>query len=130
LISSLIDGKISEHFGETLAEWIVKATPGKRTRLEFLQKKLGLFDEIDGSIRYQLLHRTASALIEAERFGANSTIMLVHSFSSENLWFSDYQRFLEMFGVENAEVGRLYRLQKAWRVQLYCGWAKGDPSFL
>jgi hypothetical protein len=130
LISIMVEGKVSEPFGETLAEWMVKATPGKRTRLEFLRKKLGLHDEIDGSIRYQLLHRTASALMEAERFGAHSAIMLVHSFSRENLWFGDYQRFLEMFGVGNAEVGRLYRMQNTGRIQLYCGWAKGDPSFL
>jgi hypothetical protein len=56
--------------------------------------------------------------------------MVVHSFNTENLWFCDYQRFLEMFGVGNAEIGILYRLPNPGHVQLYSCWAKGDPSFL
>ena len=110
LISIMVEGKVSEQFGETLAEWLEKETPGKRERLKFLQETLGLPGELPGSIRYRLLHRMASALIEAERFGAKSAIMLVHSFSPECLWFSDFQSFLELMGGGKAEVGRLYRL--------------------
>ena len=34
-------------------------------------------------IRYQLLHRTASAVIEARRFGAHNAVMLVHSLRAD-----------------------------------------------
>jgi hypothetical protein len=48
----MVEGKVSEPFGGTLAEWMEKETPGKRTRLEFLMKKLGLPENIPSSIRY------------------------------------------------------------------------------
>ena len=42
------------------------------------------------SIRYQLLHRAASAMVEARRFNAAHAMMLVHSFSPSDEWFDDY----------------------------------------
>ncbi|GAB4582074.1 MAG: hypothetical protein Fur0022_48270 [Anaerolineales bacterium] len=50
------------------------------------------------NIRYQLLHRTASAIIEAKQLNARYAMMIVHSFSTEHKWFSDYQDFLDLFG--------------------------------
>jgi hypothetical protein len=130
LVSIMVEGKVSEPFGQTLSEWLEKATPGRRSRLEFLQNTLGLTRGIPGSIRYQLLHRTASALIEAERFGAKSALMLVHSFSPDRLWLEDYRCFLELFGILSAVPGQLYRLPAPGPVHLYSGWAEGNPSFL
>lgn len=63
LVIIMIEGKVSEPFGETLEEWLAEASPGKNQRLDFLQMQLGLTG-IPETIRYQLLHRTASALIE------------------------------------------------------------------
>jgi hypothetical protein len=49
-------------------------------------------------ISYQLLHRTAAALIEAERFNANTAVTLIHSFSGDRVGFKDYQAFISLFG--------------------------------
>ena len=98
LIAITVEGKVSEPFDKTVCEWLEGASRGKQCRLEYL---CGLLEiEIDSveKIRYQLLHRTASALLLAERFNASAALMLVHSFSQKHEWFEDYQEFLELFG--------------------------------
>ncbi|WP_319541746.1 DUF6946 family protein [uncultured Pseudodesulfovibrio sp.] len=128
LVVIMIEGKVSEPFGETLEEWSRNVSPGKRRRLAFLQEKLCLPQQLPGHIRYQLLHRTASSLIVAEQMHAQKAIMLVHSFSDINEWFDDYAKFLALYSV-NAHVGRLHHIPKCTPMDLYIGWAKGDiPS--
>jgi hypothetical protein len=63
----------------------------------FLLRCLGLEQAAD-SIRYQLLHRAASAILAAEEFFAPYAVMLVHSFSPSGKWFEDFAQFAEMFG--------------------------------
>ncbi len=48
------------------------------------------------------LHRTASAIIEAKRFGAPHAVMLVHSFSPSRDWLSDYEAFATLLRAEVA----------------------------
>ncbi len=90
---------------------------------------LGLNNELPDDVHYQLVHRTASAVIEAQRFGAHAAVMLVHSFSPENRWFEEFLRFAEVFGVR-PEVGRLARTSAQNRLPLYLGWVHGDERFL
>jgi hypothetical protein len=68
--------------------------------------------------------------MEAERFGARSAVMLVHSFSPECLWFEDFQAFLKLFGVDAAKPGRLYYLTDINEKALFAAWATGNPIFL
>ncbi len=65
---------------------------------------MGLNEPVPGAIRYQLLHRAASAIIEAKRFGAPHAIMLVHSFSQTHEWFADYAAFAKLLGVEGQSI--------------------------
>ncbi|EGV28316.1 hypothetical protein ThidrDRAFT_3849 [Thiorhodococcus drewsii AZ1] len=80
LISIAVEGKVSEPFGPTVQEWQPDSSPGKAKRLAYLLSLLDL-PSVSETTRYQLLHRTASAIIEAHRFNAADAIMLVHSFS-------------------------------------------------
>jgi len=66
LVTIAMKGKVKEPLGPTVSEWLRNASPGKRVRLEFIQDLLELGDQSLDTIRYQLLHRTASALIEAK----------------------------------------------------------------
>ncbi len=124
LAAIMIEGKVEEPFGPTVAEWLTDASPGKLERLAFLQEKLGLTEAPDGNIRYQLLHRTASAVIEAQQFRARFAVMIVHSFSSHHAWLDDYQAFLALFAKEGS-IGDLVPLFRLDGVELYCGWAAG-----
>ena len=72
---------MNEPFGPTLEDWYSNPSAGKKKRLEYLLELLGFESDIPGTIRYQLLHRTASAAIEMNCFGTESAAMLVHSFS-------------------------------------------------
>jgi hypothetical protein len=128
LVAITIEGKVNESFDRTVAEWLRTDSKGKRDRLKFLCEQLGLA-KIPDNIRYQLLHRTASAIIEAKRFNAKSAVMIVHSFNSDHLWFDDYQKFIELFGAA-AEHGKLVHLQRIQGIHVYCGWATGASRFL
>lgn len=130
LITITVEGKVSESFDKNLSEWNKAASQGKHTRLAFIKEKLGLTEEVPPTIRYQLLHRTASAIVEAERFTATSAMMIVHSFSQSDLWFEDYQAFLHLYGIENAAIGKLYFLRKIAGIKLFSGWARGNKMFL
>jgi hypothetical protein len=127
LVSIMVEGKVSEPFDDILEIWLKDASEGKRKRLKFLCDLLCLASEPPLHIRYQLLHRTASAIIEAKRFNAKYAIMIVHSFSAEHKWFSDYQDFLSLFGVES-KVNQLVELPTSEGIQVFTGWVAGKPK--
>ena len=130
LIAITVEGKVAESFDKTLGEWNAENSRGKAERLKFIKERLGLGGELPSTIRYQLLHRTTSAIVEAQRFNARSAVMVVHSFSQSDQWFEDYRAFTEIFGVPGATVGRLHFLTDANGLRIYSGWARGEERFL
>jgi len=130
LVSIMVEGKVSEPFGETIDEWMKNASEGKQERLQFLLDELLLRDcEID-TIRYQLLHRTASAVIEAKKFNAQNALMLVHSFSQSDEWFDDYCQFLALFALGGVTPDSVLFGKSIGGIDLYFGWVKGDKDYL
>jgi len=119
-----VEGKASESFGPTLEEWAAGESAGKAVRLAFLQETLGLPTPLPPQLRYQFLHRTVSAVIEAQRFCASQAAMIVHSFSPTDEGLADYQVFLGCFGVRGRP-GELVPVGCCAGVSLYCGWARG-----
>jgi hypothetical protein len=97
LVAIAVEGKAKEPFGDqTVSEWRATQTNGRRDRLAQILELLELDDDERLSpIRYQLLHRTASAVIEARRFGARHAVMLVHSFPDGEDWFEDFAAFAD-----------------------------------
>jgi hypothetical protein len=121
LFSMTVEGKVSESFGPTLAE---RFSAGEDARLAFLLRTLGLVGPLPGDIRYQLLHRTASALLEAVRFHASRAVLLVHSFSPADVGWPDFVRFAELFGASPAG-GELVPAGAPGGIELFLGWARG-----
>jgi hypothetical protein len=128
-ISIAVEGKVDEPFDKTIGEWKLDLSPAKKERLQFLLEVLDLSPRMPDSIRYQLLHRTASAVIEAERFNASHAVMLVHSFSPNNQWIEDFLAFTALFGL-SAQVGRLASTQARHNLPLHFGWVHGNERFL
>lgn len=128
-VSVMVEGKVSESFGPTIAEWRKDASVGKEERFSLLLRTVGLTSAPDSVSRYQLFHRAASAVLEGERYRAVAAVMLVHSFSQERACWSDYEAFLRLFEVR-AEVGTIQRLPGAQRVPLFAAWIVGDCKFL
>ena len=129
LISIAVEGKVAEPFDSSVDERFADPTPGQSTRLEFLLELLELDRNDVGGIGYQLLHRTASAILEARRFGARHSIMLVHSFSQELAHFDDYAAFVGLFG-ETAAPNQLIKARQLGDTTLYLGWAVGNAEYL
>lgn len=61
-----VEGKAEESFVEVVSEW--NNSPGKQHRPEHLCRTLELNPASVGELRYQLFHRTASAIYEAHRY--------------------------------------------------------------
>ncbi len=129
IVSISIEGKVEESFDKVVGEWRAKGSRGKLIRLIYLAEVLGLSRPIPDNIYYQLLHRTASAVIEAERFGAAQAAMLVHSFSPTNRWFEEFSAFLALFDAP-AEIGRLTTVKARNDIPLHLAWVHGDERFL
>lgn len=129
LISIAVEGKVSEPFGPTVGEWLKDASPGKSQRLSYLCSELGLDIQPPEHIRYQLLHRTASAIIEAKRFHAKHAIMIVHSFSQAAEWFDDYKEFAALFDIQ-VTLDKVVAVGQPSAVNLYLAWVSGDNQYL
>jgi hypothetical protein len=124
-----IEAKVNEPFGPVLSEWLGDAPANKKKRLDGLCNLLGLPDNIDPNVHYQLLHRTAAAVIEARRFRRGVAAMVVHSFSPQNRWFEEFSRFCALFGL-NPRIGEGAEVTLPDGMTLRLGWAKGDEKFL
>lgn len=130
LVTIAVEGKVDEMFGPTLGEWLKDDSDGKQERLSFLSDTLDINLTEHPAIRYQLVHRTASAVILARNFHARNTLMLVHSFSQKDMWFEDYCEFVGLFG-GNTEINRTTKARKSIQgVNLYFGWVKGAAKYL
>ena len=130
LVSIAIEGKVEEPFDQILGKWKKNASSGKKDRLKYLISCLGLNSEPPDAIYYQLMHRTASAVIEAERFDAKAAVMLVHSFSQDDAWFCKYRDFCRLLGIEEAQAGVLGTTRARNNLPLYLGWVRGDERYL
>jgi hypothetical protein len=129
LVAIVVEGKVSESFGEIVGNWKEDESKGKALRLKRLTELLELTQDNLQGIRYQLIHRTASAVIEAKRFNASTALMLVHSFSPKHKWFDDYKRFAYLFGIE-AQLNAIHFARRIENVDLYLAWIIGEEKYL
>lgn len=126
-VSLAVEGKAGEPFGEPLHEWLKDASSGKLARLDALCKLLGAAYPPANELRYQLFHRTASALIEAERFGAAHAVMIVQSFRSDPISLTDYVSFGSALGATLAQ-GQLTKISRSSGPTLHLGWVTCEPA--
>lgn len=125
----MVEGKVNEDFDLLVSKWICTASKGfQNERLQYLISLLGLQGKEIGNIRYQLLHRTASALIEAEKVGTDKCMIIIHSFSQEKAHFNDYKNFVELFGV-TPEVNKISSPISIDGKQVYFLWVVGDEKY-
>ena len=120
-----VEGKVREPFGETVDRWSTGASPqsGKPGRLSKLCHTLGLQESYASNLRYQLLHRTAAAVYEAQRYRAKVAVMMVHSFDPRDTGIADFQAFASAMGFIGAEATRTVGPVWCEGVALYLGWA-------
>lgn len=131
LVSMTIEGKVEESFGETLAKWKLSGkgfTSNRQERLTALGRLVGLETLLD-TLYYQLLHRTASAVIEARTFNAPYAVMIVHSFSPTASHWQAFAEFVQLYG-QTAKIHQLVELGTIEGIRLFTGWVQGDSRYL
>jgi hypothetical protein len=121
LISIVVEGKCLEPFGPTVAEWSKESSSGKDIRIDYILDLLQLRGSRVEPIRYQLLHRTASAIIEARRFLCTTAIVLIHIFADSPQSYSDYSAFLNLYGLEATRNGPSGAVRLG-SIDLYFAW--------
>lgn len=122
-----VEAKVLEDFGPLLADKRAESTSGQSDRLAYLHSLLGV-DRFDDTIRYQLVHRTASALLTAREFHASVGVMLVHAFDTPAAQRGEFEAFRKALGAH--EVAPFVYLVKQFRdPDLFLMWCNGDVSF-
>lgn len=102
-----------------IGDWQADSTSGKRERWAALCGLLEIDQQCDASIRDQLFHRTASALLEARRFFARGAAVIVHSFSRSRESFGDFQRFVSLVGGRIEGPGQLVAVAPREGIELF-----------
>ena len=121
-----VEGKVDESFADLIKDW--NKTPGKQKRLDGLCATLQMDPANVANLRYQLFHRTASAIYEAKRYRSRHALMLVHSFSSTHRWFEDFSLFSAAMGLHVTEPGICSRAKVVGGVSLRLAWVTDAPT--
>ncbi len=133
LVSITVEGKVDEPFGngnQTVSAWKNEGNvANRRVRLDQFLDKIQLIESRADSVAYQLIQRTASAVIEAETFNARYAVMLVHSFSPEHANFSAFETLASAYG-QRIHSEQLVEVSSYRDIRLFIGWVQGDPIYL
>ena len=121
-----IEGKAEELFADIVSVWNDSA--GKQRRLNHLCNTLHINPAQAGPLRYQLLHRTASALYEAERYRSRQALMVVHSFSTTHRWFNDFAAFSRVLQMPLDQPNRCSVARKFAGISLRLAWVSDVPQ--
>jgi hypothetical protein len=124
-----VEAKVDEPFGPTLGEKRENASSGQLERISYLERELGCTSSLHDSIRYQLLHRTVSAILTARAFHAKVGIMLVQSFSQTSRWREDFEALAKAVNAQRI-ADDLYEVVTVAGIRLMIGWCTGDKRFL
>ena len=121
-----VEAKVLEDFGPRLAHKRRGASAGQTARLDYLHTLLKV-DRFDDAVRYQLLHRTASALLTAQQFHAATAVMLVHAFATPPDRAADFHVFCAAMGAEPLG-GGVWRVPGFAAPALYLAWCPGNEA--
>lgn len=128
LVACMVEAKRNEPFGPTLDEWLHNASQNKKTRIASICRMLGLKSEhLDGSLRYQLFHRTASAVLTAKLYHTHRAAVVVQSFSPEHRWFDDFTAFAGLLGL-SPDVDDMAMTKLPGGIEISLGWASCQPA--
>lgn len=128
LVVMSVEGKVDEPFGELVIDELRAPTSLKKARIERLSALLGLSAITAEPLRYQLIHRTAAAIYEAQRFHARTAVMMVHSFDGRDTGADDYRRFAEALKFEGAAPTLTVGPKTFGEIELYLGWTADRTS--
>lgn len=118
-----IEAKVRESFGPYVRDWLAEGGNNRAERLHGLCDLLNLSTEPASALRYQLLHRTAAAVLEARRYRAGHAAMVVQSFCPDCTGLSDFQIFAQAMGYGHVDVDSISPPKRLGSVELRIGWS-------
>ena len=118
-ISLSVEGKAGEEFGDPIPQWL--STSNRTSRWHDLCKILQVPPSPVPNLRYQLFHRTASSILEAQRFVISHAVMIVQNFPSVNAKWSDFEQFVIHLGAQPVR-GRIVNVPRSDSIMLFLGW--------
>lgn len=121
-----VEGKVDEPFGQLVRDWN-DGSEGKVRRLNVLLEVLMIDPSEADDLRYQLFHRTAASIFEAQRYGAGQALMLVHSFSPADASFDDFVQFAKALGTPVVAPNNVSPEVNLGGVRLRLGWVRDKP---
>jgi len=138
-----VEGKADEVFALRVCSWVRGDEPeanlslppraSRQRRLRFLARHLALDIGTESRLRYQLLHRTVSAVLEAQLHGAEAAVVLIHAFGREapENWrdFSDFIQELGGAAPVNGKVSGPYATGENRDVPTYFLWWQQPAAF-
>ena len=130
LITIMVEGKAREDFDVLLGDWKKRTSPhGVRARMADITENIGLNQTVPDDIRYQLLHRTASAIIEAKRFHAPLAAIVVQSFVADDTenHYDDFCKFIRLFG-KTPTKEKLLEISRPQGRRLFAAWVQSEPT--
>lgn len=116
-----VEAKVRESFGPLVHEWR-NGSPTRETRLAKLCELLRLERDSAMALRYQLLHRAAAAIYEAEHYRQDVAALVVQSFCSDASGLGDFVQFAAALGFEGAGLGRMSNGRRFGATTLLLGW--------
>ena len=123
-----VEAACDEPFDKEIGDWKKDRKNDGKSRLGPICEVLGCTDPPD-HLRYQLFHRTASAIYEADRFKAGIAAMIVHSFPPHG-GFDDFTNFCQHLGISQVHREVPMWIQLPSGRNLLLGWADGDKRYL
>ena len=117
-----IEAKVKESFGPLVSEWLGDGGDNRRARLEGLCGLFGLDPDAVGHLRYQLFHRVAGSVLEAQRYRARHAAMLVQSFCPDRTGHADFVAFAVAAGFGAVAPGAISVAREVSGVSLRLGW--------
>lgn len=128
IVSLTIEAKAKESFGnESVRKWLARgksdrARANRQERWKAIQESLPA--AVDGEyvdVAYQLLHRCASAVIEAKRFHLTHAACIVQAFETPKKRFKEFSDFCKVIGITVPRDGIATTIADG--VELAIGWA-------
>jgi hypothetical protein len=122
-----VEGKAGEDFDKRLGVWLKDKSEGKEQRLRFLCDQLSIPVRPADTLRYQLFHRAASAVLEARRWRVPTALMMIQCFAESRTGWQDYADFAELLNLK-AEHQTVVGPRDACGIPLYLAWVDSPKA--
>jgi hypothetical protein len=118
-----VEAKVKESFGPHVQDWLAEGGNNRAERLHGLCNLLDLSVETLSGLRYQLLHRTAAAVLEAKRYRASHAAMIVQSFCPDSTGLPDFQSFAQAMAYGHVDADSISSPKVLGSIALRIGWS-------